>query len=124
MIRLTLILLCLILAAAAAGRYKAEVAVRDVRSEMVQIDHKKAAEANKIQVLRAEIAYLESPERLAEIAERVTDLKPLSGAQLMTADDYLLAFGDETKERDGAKTDEKEQAKAVTVADLGSAPAQ
>ncbi|MCA8890051.1 MAG: hypothetical protein KDA46_14550 [Parvularculaceae bacterium] len=122
MIRLTLIMLCLILAAAAAGRYKAEVAVRDVRSEIVQIDHKKAAEANKIQVLRAEIAYLESPERLAEIAERVTNLKPLSGAQLMTADDYLLAFGDVND--DGVPGQETEPAQAVTIADLGLAPAR
>ncbi|MEZ5917743.1 MAG: hypothetical protein R3C40_09315 [Parvularculaceae bacterium] len=116
-------MLCLILAAAAAGRYKAEVAVRDVRSEIVQIDHKKAAEANKIQVLRAEIAYLESPERLAEIAERVTNLKPLSGAQLMTADDYLFAFRDVSDDV-AVPAEDADQAKAVTVADLGSAPAR
>ena len=98
MLRLTMILLCFILAAAAAGRYKAEAAVRETRNELRHLDQAKTLEATKIQVLRAEVAYLESPERLEAIASRMTDLKPLSGAQLLTADDFRVAFGDRGEE--------------------------
>jgi hypothetical protein len=97
MVRLTMIMLCFLLAAAAAGRYQAEVSVREAKREIKELDRAKAKELSEIQVLRAEIAYLESPERLAKIAERVTDLEPLSGRQLMTADEFLVAFGDENE---------------------------
>ena len=92
MMRFTTFLLCLILAAAAAGRYKAEIAVRDAKDEARALERRKVEELSSIQVLRAEVAYLERPERLAEIAESVTGLAPLSGAQLMTAEDLELAF--------------------------------
>lgn len=92
MMRFTTFLLCLILAAAAAGRYKAEIAVREAKSEARALERQKAQELSSIQVLRAEVAYLERPERLAEIAEGHTGLEPLSGAQLMTAEDLELAF--------------------------------
>ncbi len=94
MLRVTMLLLCLILAAAAAGRYKAEAAVRETRNELRQLDRAKTQELTKIQVLRAEVAYLESPERLAAIAAKMTDLEPLTGAQLLTAEDFKVAFGD------------------------------
>lgn len=94
MLRFTMLLLCLILAAAAAGRYKAEAAVREMRSELRQLDGAKADELTKIQVLRAEVAYLESPERLSAIATKMTNLAPLTGAQLLTAEDFQIAFGD------------------------------
>jgi cell division protein FtsL len=92
MMRFTTFLLCVILAAAAAGRYKAEIAVRETKSEARALDRQKAEELSSIQVLRAEVAYLERPERLAEIAQTHTGLAPLNGAQLMTAEDLELAF--------------------------------
>ena len=93
MIRITMVLLCLMLAAAAAGRYQAEVRVKQLREEINAIERAKVQEATEIQLLRAEIAYLESPERLAAIAGKVTALEPMSGRQLMTADDFIVAFG-------------------------------
>lgn len=95
MMRLTMILLCVLLAAAAAGRYQAEAAVRETRGELKRLDRAKSEEITSIQLLRAEVAYLESPERLAEVASRMTDLEPLSGAQLMTADEFEVAFSDD-----------------------------
>lgn len=92
MMRFTTFLLCLILAAAAAGRYKAEIAVREAKNEARALERRKTEELSNIQILRAEVAYLERPERLAEIARSVTGLAPLSGAQLMTAEDLELAF--------------------------------
>jgi hypothetical protein len=94
MVRLTMLMLCFLLAAAAAGRYQAEVSVREARREIQELDRAKAKELSQIQVLRAEVAYLESPDRLAKIASRITDLEPLSGRQLLTADEFLIAIGD------------------------------
>jgi hypothetical protein len=121
MMRLTTFLLCLLLAAAAAGRYQAEAAVRETRLELRRLDKEKSKELSQIQVLRAEIAYLESPERLSAIAGKMTDLEPLSGAQLYSADDFELAFDDK------AASDEKAEAGAVDpfdVAALAAAPAR
>lgn len=93
MLRVMMLLLCLLLAAAAAGRYQAEVRVREARREIKAIDAEKAKALTEIQVLKAEIAYLEGPERLAAIAKRHTDLAPLSGAQLVTAEEFLAMIG-------------------------------
>lgn len=92
MVRATMILLCFLLLAAAAGRYKAEVSVREAKRELKALEDAKAQELSMIKVLRAEVAYLESPERLAKIAARHTDLGPLTGTQLMTADEFVLAL--------------------------------
>jgi len=120
--RFTLILLCFILAAAAAGRYQAEAAVRETRAELKRLDRAKETELSSIQVLRAEVAYLENPDRLSEIAENLTTLEPLSGAQLMTAEDFELAFGEgEPVDDDGKQAG---AAKPVEVADLGAAGAR
>ena len=94
MLKFSLLLLCLIVTAAAAGRYKADAAVREMRGELRQLDGAKADEISKIQVLRAEVALLESPENLAAIASKMTNLEPLTGAQLLTAEDFVLAFGE------------------------------
>ena len=93
MLRVMMLLLCLVLAAAAAGRYQAEVRVREARRELKAIDAEKQKALTEIQVLKAEIAYLEGPERLAAVAERHTDLRPVSGAQLVTADEFLAMIG-------------------------------
>ncbi len=92
MMRLTTLILCLILAAAAAGRYKAESSVRDARSEIRALDRQKAEELSSIQVLRTEVAFLERPERLTEIAGSISTLAPLTGEQLMTSEDFEIAF--------------------------------
>ena len=118
--RLTLILLCFILAAAAAGRYKAEAAVRETRAELKRLDRAKQSELSSIQALRVEVAYLENPERLSEIARNLTDHEPLSGAQLMTADDFEIAFGQGARDEDEEKR-AGEPTTPVDVAELGAA---
>jgi len=89
-----MILLCLLLAAAAWGRYRVEVSVREARRDIHALNHTKAKELSEIQTLRAEVAYLESPDRLAKIASSVTDLQPLASNQLLTAEDFVSEFGD------------------------------
>lgn len=105
MVRITMILLCLLLAGAAAGRYQAEVSVRETRREIQDLDRARAEELSQIQLLRAEVAYLESPDRLAQVAARVTDLEPLSGRQLMTADEFIASLGDAPRAAAPLETD-------------------
>lgn len=123
MIRLSMFVFWLLLLAAVAGRYQAEVSVRDARAELKRLQQEKSEEIREIQILRAELAYLESPDRLAGLAERLTELEPLSGAQLLTADDFLLAFGDAGNAR-AARLDQRRDANSaapsLAVADLGA----
>ncbi|HNR76516.1 MAG TPA: hypothetical protein PKM48_05270 [Parvularculaceae bacterium] len=121
--RLTLILLCFILAAAAAGRYQAEAAVREQKAELKRLDREQERELTSIQLLRAEVAYLENPDRLAGIAENLTSLEPLSGAQLMTAEDFELAFGEAGTER-RVEADGAAETRPVEVADIGAVKAR
>lgn len=95
MIRITTIFLCLLLAAAAAGRYRAEVSVRETRMELEKLETSKLEEERSIQMLRAEVAYLESPERLAKIAKAKTDLRPSESGQTPNAQEFAAAFRDE-----------------------------
>lgn len=90
MIRITTIFLCLLLAAAAAGRYRAEVSVKEARSELKRLEISKLEELRSIQMLRAEVAYLENPDRLSKIAEAKTDLRPSARDQLLTARQFAV----------------------------------
>ncbi|MEO1013808.1 MAG: hypothetical protein AAFX08_01335 [Pseudomonadota bacterium] len=92
--RLSLIILCIVLFAAAAGRYRAEASLRAVEREVALLEAERVAKGRAIQMLRAEIASLENPDRLARLAQAHTTLEPLSSAQFLTADDFLLALGD------------------------------
>ena len=93
MIRITTIFLCLLLAAAAAGRYRAEVSVREARKELQRLEAGKLEEARAIKLLRAEVAYLENPTRLEKIASNKTALRPSEQSQIQSSRDFALAFG-------------------------------
>ena len=95
MIRITTIFLCVLLAAAAFGRYRAEVSVRELREDIEKIETSQVEELRAIQMLRAEIAYLENPDRLAKVAASKTDLRPSSGDQLVNAREFAALLGAE-----------------------------
>lgn len=92
MLRIATLLLCILLTAAAAGRYQAEVSVREAREEIKKLEQEKIDEARRIQVLRAELAWLESPDRLAKIAREKTELEPLTGKQLISSAQFVSAL--------------------------------
>ena len=98
MIRITTIFLCVLLAAAAFGRYRAEVSVRELRDDIEKIETSQLEELRAIQMLRAEIAYLENPDRLAKVAAAKTDLRPSSGDQLVNAREFAALFGEERED--------------------------
>ncbi len=95
MLRIATLLLCILLAAAAAGRYRAEVSVREARDEINRLQVEKEDETRRIQVLRAELAWLESPERLAKIAKEQTQLVPVSGRQIIGSAEFISVFSNE-----------------------------
>lgn len=95
MIRIITLFLCVVLTAAAAGRYSADASVREAKQELERLDLERIEEARAIQVLRAEIAYLENPERLAKIAGLATELRPTALEQTHNARDFAALMGAE-----------------------------
>ncbi len=99
MIRIATIFLCMLLAAAAAGRYRAEVSVKETRAEIKRLEISKAQELESIQMLRAEVAYLENPNRLSKIAQAKTDLRPSVQDQLLNARQFATKMDGEFDEK-------------------------
>ncbi|GAB4534075.1 MAG: hypothetical protein Tsb0010_14530 [Parvularculaceae bacterium] len=73
--------LCLVLAASA--RYATEISVKNARAELAQLQLENAALSDKRAVLRAEIAYLENPARLAALARAGVGLAPAEPHQFV-----------------------------------------
>jgi cell division protein FtsL len=92
MFRITTIFLCILLAAAAVGRYRAEQSVQKTRMELERLETARLDEVQQIQLLRAEVAYLENPERLAKIARAKTDLRPSEPVQMVSVQQFSLAM--------------------------------
>ena len=92
MFRLTSIFLCALFLAAVAGRYSAEESVGAAQEALAQLDVEYADEARRVQMLRAEIAYLEGPERLAKVARATTDLRPPAPEALLNAQQFKSAM--------------------------------
>ncbi|MEM9706332.1 MAG: hypothetical protein AAF850_09690 [Pseudomonadota bacterium] len=93
MTRLFLIIVCL--ASVAFARYQTEARVTDARERIAKIDRQQTEERRQIQLLRTDIAHLERPERLMEIANSLTTLRPTEGVQIISAADFAEALGDD-----------------------------
>ncbi len=124
MLRLASLVFCILLAIASAGRYRAEVSVRAVRDDITYLEQAKADELRRIQILRAELAYLESPDRLEKIAREMTPLRPASGRQFLSSQEFLAAVGvasDTGRGPRNAWSSEDMSAIATLIGDMGSA---
>lgn len=64
------------------GLYNMKYEVRRLEAELAGLQHKIALDRDGLQVLRAEWAYLNRPERLQRLATRHLDLVPLRAAQI------------------------------------------
>jgi len=64
------------------GLYNMKYEVRSLEAELAGLQHKIALDRDGLQVLRAEWAYLNRPERLQRLATRHLDLVPLRAAQI------------------------------------------
>ena len=80
--RASTVLAALSLALAAAGMYHLKYEVAALEAEKQATARALAGERETIHVLAAEWAYLNRPERLAELAQRHLDLVPLDGARV------------------------------------------
>ena len=92
MFRITTLFFCALFLAAVAGRYRAEESVQNAREELLKLEAEQFEEIRQVKMLRAEIAYLENPERLARIAKATTDLRPPVTTELMTASEFRNAI--------------------------------
>ena len=88
MIRVSTIFFCLLLAAAAAGRYQAEAKVRADKLEIDRLESQIADEGHKIGQLQLEVEVLESGQRLSQLAARKLELTSVKPYQLQTADEF------------------------------------
>lgn len=80
----------IVLAALAVGLYKAKTEAEDDRAEIVRLEAELRLEQDNIRVLRNEISFLESPERIAEIAEERLGLTPVDPLRVVTLEDAPL----------------------------------
>ena len=120
MFRITSIFLCALFLAAVAGRYSAEESVGAAHEELQRLDVEYAEELRRVQMLRAEIAYLESPERLVKVARATTDLRPPKSESLLTAQQFRSAMiGEENQPETGGPAEENKVIRnAIAVAQL------
>ncbi len=88
MMRISTIFFCVLLAAAAAGRYRAEASVRADKAEIDKIDAEIAEEERQISKLDLEVEVLESSARLSQLALHRLELTSVKPYQLHTADQF------------------------------------
>ena len=80
------------LAAAVAGRYRAEIAVKSTEDEIGVVETAIEDAEREVRALETSKAYLERPERLEKIALDGTDLEPLSHTQIVSAAEFVAQF--------------------------------
>lgn len=93
MIRISTIFFCLLLAAAAAGRYRAEATVRADRQAIEKLEQEIRAEEQEISALQMQVEVLESGPRLAELAYSELNLRAVAPDQLTRTDEFARLAG-------------------------------
>ncbi len=122
MFRITTIFLCVLLAAAAIGRYRAEQSVQKTRMELERLETTRLEERRQIQLLRAEVAYLENPERLAKIARAKTELRPSEPVQIISVQQFAVAMtGENGAQIDNNAAPSEIITNAIAMAQLSAA---
>jgi hypothetical protein len=86
MIKPTTLLALLVLGGSATGLYQLKYDVASLRDRAQSLAQTLDSERQAIHVLSAEWAYLNRPERLAELVKRHLDLVPLAADQIIPAD--------------------------------------
>ncbi len=83
MMRLGTLLWLALVALAGVGLFHLKYRVQAQERELAQLDRQIRRDRDQIQVLRAEWAHLNDPDRLAELARRHLDLAPVAGVQIV-----------------------------------------
>lgn len=90
MIRLSTILWILLLAASAFGLYSVKFKVQTIRSQIADVSHQLDMERESLNVVAAEWAYLNRPDRLEKLAETYLSSKEVGVDQV--ADVQAIPF--------------------------------
>ncbi len=86
MIRLSAAIVLVLMGAAALTLYQLKYEVAALEAEHARLAHELAAERDAIHVLKAEWAFLDRPQRLAELAASHLELVPLGAEKMVTVD--------------------------------------
>ena len=90
--RMTGFLLFLIGVALTVGLYYVKTRSQTARKQSVALERKISQEEASLRVLQAEIAYLESPERLKQLSEDHLGLKPIIVKDVLVVRDLVEEF--------------------------------
>lgn len=90
--RMTGFLLFLIGVALTVGLYYVKTRAQTARKYAVKIERQIAQEEASLRVLRAEIAYLENPERLKVLSETHLGLQPIAVKDVFELKDIAVQF--------------------------------
>jgi cell division protein FtsL len=82
--------LFLILLALAVGLYKAKTEAEDDQHQVARLEGAIADEQESVRVMRNEISYLESPDRLLTLAREKLGLVPVDPLRVVTLDEAPL----------------------------------
>ena len=86
MIRLGTLLWLALVAVAGFSVFKVSYRVQAQEQELTRLDRQIQRDRDEIQVLHAEWAHLNEPDRLGELAKRHLDLAPVTGIQIVRFD--------------------------------------
>lgn len=90
--RMTGFLLFIIGVALTVGLYYVKTRSQTARKQAVKIERQIAQEEASLRVLRAEIAYLENPERLKALSETHLGLAPVAVKDVIELKDIAVQF--------------------------------
>lgn len=90
--RMTGFLLFIIGVALTVGLYYVKTRAQTARKHAVKIERQIAQEEASLRVLRAEIAYLENPERLKSLSETHLGLQPIAVKNVVELKDIAAQF--------------------------------
>jgi hypothetical protein len=74
------------------GLYYVKTRAQTARKHAVKIEHQIAQEEASLRVLRAEIAYLENPERLKDLSGAHLGLQPIAVKDVFELKDIVVQF--------------------------------
>lgn len=114
--RLLTPVLCVLLALAAAGRFKAEAGVREARGDLAAVEAALAEAEDRGERLRLEVEVLESPTRFEEVNEQTLRLEAPRAEQLTTYEDFSEMVGRPVS-GPGAPADSDVIGNAITFSD-------
>jgi len=90
--RMTGFLLFVIGVALTVGLYYVKTRAQTARNQAVKLERQISQEEASLRVLRAEIAYLENPERLKALSESHLGLQPIVVKDVMTVENIIVQF--------------------------------